>query len=77
MTHPACNYLVPPKDRALQRAVDGNGREYGHWCCSGKHVWSESGDAEKCCNPEWMRCMGVQTINDRTFIHRLWVKKVM
>ena len=26
-------------------------------CRSGRHYWSRSNDAEKCCNPKWRRVL--------------------
>lgn len=28
-------------------------------CCSGKHHWSERSDADRCCNPAFVRALAV------------------
>jgi hypothetical protein len=28
-----------------------------HPCYSGRHVWTDKANAEKCCHPEWQRIL--------------------
>jgi hypothetical protein len=43
----------------LGEAIDAKGKAYGWRCSSGKHVWTDRGDAAKCCSPQWERLLAV------------------
>ena len=45
-------------------------------CQSGKHEWQNPADAEKCCTPRWIRCLGVGCDADfKPFFYHFWMEK--
>jgi len=44
-------------------------------CKSGRHVWFNKEDADKCCDPNYVRILNVQTVNGKTYFSRSWMLK--
>ncbi len=57
------NYHTPCRDRKLTSARDPKGESYGWYCTSGKHFWTDREDAEKCCHPDWKRCLRIRSLS--------------
>ncbi len=62
------NMFAPVAERKLAPAVDAKGCEYGWYCTSGKDFWHDKADAEKCCHPDWKRCITVVPRGQRAIV---------